>query len=68
VPWEQFSGNLEGLVLVGSEDRRHSYAFGQVSDHVEKQAHDGVVALIVDLKVRNLTPANDWHKYLGLRI
>ena len=34
---EQLFGSLEGFVPVGSEDRHHGDAFGQVSDHVEQQ-------------------------------
>lgn len=36
--WKQLFGSLKGLMLVGSEDRRHRDALGQVSDHVEQQA------------------------------
>lgn len=35
MPREQLFGGLESLVLVGSEDRHHGDALGQVSDHVE---------------------------------
>ena len=35
---EQLFGSLEGFVPVGSEDRHHGDALGQVSNHVEQQA------------------------------
>ena len=35
---EQLFGSLESLVLVGSKERCHRDALGQVSNHVEQQA------------------------------
>ena len=37
--WKQLFGSLQDLMLIGSEDRHHRDALGQVSDHVEQQAH-----------------------------
>ena len=37
--WEQLFAGLQGLMLVGSEDRCHRDSLGQVSNHVEQQAH-----------------------------
>ena len=42
--WEQLFGSLQGLMLVGSENRRHRDTLGQISDHVEQQAQ-GVLYL-----------------------
>ena len=39
MPWEQLFSSLQGLGLISSEDRHHGDALGQVSDHVEQQAH-----------------------------
>ena len=66
--WEQLFAGLQGLGLISSKHRHHRDALGQVNNHIEQSAHKGVVPLIVDLKVRNPTPANDWHQCLGLRI
>ena len=44
IAWEQLFGSLQGLMLVGSENRRHRDTLGQISDHVEQQAQ-GVLYL-----------------------
>ena len=37
--WEQLFGDPQSLLFIGSEDRCHRDALGQVSDYVEQQAH-----------------------------
>ena len=34
---EQLFAGFQGLVLIGSEDRHHRNALGQVNDHIEQQ-------------------------------
>ena len=36
---EQLFGSFEGLGLIGSKERCHRDALGQVSDYLEQQAH-----------------------------